>query len=61
VNSITDVDGDHATANNYVVVMTTGSSPANPAMGRCIDTLERVEGQWQMAARLSHADQAIGH
>jgi hypothetical protein len=40
VNSITDVDGDHATANNYVVVMTTGSSPAKPATGRCIDTLE---------------------
>ena len=53
-----DVDGDHATATGYVRVYVSDEDMRNPRLWRIGYTkleLERVEGRWRIATRLSRS------
>jgi len=56
MNSIVSVDGDHATARSYVVVLRGGEALALSVAGRYEDQLTKQAGEWRFAERKAYLD-----
>ena len=60
MNSIVQVDGDHATARSYVVVVHGGPTVGITLAGRYEDRLVKRDGAWRFAERVVHFDLMSG-
>jgi 3-phenylpropionate/cinnamic acid dioxygenase small subunit len=58
VNEIVEVDGDHATAECYLILLTLQPQLALGATGRYVDRLRRENGQWRFEERVIHLERA---
>ena len=56
MNSIVAVDGDHATARSYVVVVQGGDTPSITVAGRYSDQIVKLQGAWRFKERQVHFD-----
>jgi uncharacterized protein (TIGR02246 family) len=59
VNVMVDVDGDAATSQSYLLIVTTGEQPTIMTTGVYRDRLRRADGKWSFVERVMDADNAL--
>jgi uncharacterized protein (TIGR02246 family) len=55
-NVIVDVDGDEATSESYLMMVSQSAEPAIRASGVYRDRLRRVDGRWRFSERVARFD-----